>query len=93
MPIDRTGRSGSAMTNSQLPPPMSTTSVSVRTRRPLVTPRSVSIASSSCSRTWSEMSARDSTSPTSAVASKARRMGSVPTIVISLAPSRLAVAA
>ena len=81
------------MTNSQLPPPMSTTSSSDRTRLPLVTPSSVSIASSSCSRTWSETSARAATSATSELASNARRIGSVPTIVISLAPSRFAVVA
>ena len=93
MPTDRTGRSGPAITNSQLPPPMSTTSSSDRTRRPLVTPSSVSMASSSWSMTWRAMSALASASPTSAVASNARRIGSVPTIVRLLAPSRRAVAA
>ena len=92
-PIARAAWPGPMNTSSELPPPMSTTSSSDVTGRPPVTPRSISSASSSCASTWNGTPARCCTSWTSVAESAARRIGSVPTIVISVAPSPRAASA
>ena len=90
-PAARAWPRGGTAQNSELPPPMSTTSVSRVTGRPSVTPMRVRNASSSWLRTCSGTLVVRSMSPTILAASAARRMGSVPRRVIIVAPSCRAV--